>query len=129
MTELLSNNRLPNLVQAGGSHDQDGYSCAWPSINSKKYRRNKGAVGSLVSLSSKQSGDVIVPPAANAVGLVQEVFSVAESLLRILVDGNYDRLDVLEAIAFHRRHAPYIGQGFWRRRKRRPKRHRLAIES
>jgi hypothetical protein len=39
------------------------------------------------------SRDVIVPPTSNAVGLVQEVFPIAQRRFGVLVDGNDDRLD------------------------------------
>jgi hypothetical protein len=45
---------------------------------------------------------VIVPPASNAVGLVQEVFPVAQRRFGVLVDGNDDRLDMVVAPTFAR---------------------------
>jgi len=45
---------------------------------------------------------VIVPPTSNAVGLVQEVFPVAQCRFGVLVDGNDDRLDMVVAPTFAR---------------------------
>jgi hypothetical protein len=46
---------------------------------------------------------VIVPPTSNAVGLVQEIFPVAQRRLRILVYRDDDGLGVVEAVSFARR--------------------------
>ena len=43
----------------------------------------------------EQSGDVIFPATTNAVGLVEEVFAIAERLLGVLIDCHRDGLDVL----------------------------------
>jgi len=42
-------------------------------------------------------------PLADTVGLVEKVIAVAQRLLRVLVDRNGDRLDVLIAMALARR--------------------------
>jgi hypothetical protein len=47
-------------------------------------------------------GDVILSPATNAVGLVEEVFAIAHRLLSVLVYRNRDRLDVLVTPPFPR---------------------------
>jgi hypothetical protein len=48
----------------------------------------------------------------NAVGLVEKVVPVAQCLLRVLIDRNGDRLDVLEAMAFTRGPLPQLGKRF-----------------
>jgi hypothetical protein len=45
----------------------------------------------------EQSGDVILPATTDAVWLVEEVLSIAQRLVPILVNGDRDGLDVLVA--------------------------------
>jgi hypothetical protein len=51
----------------------------------------------LISLNLEQSGDMILPATTNAVGFVEEVLAIAQRLLRVLVDGHRDGLDVLSS--------------------------------
>jgi hypothetical protein len=49
-------------------------------------------------------------PLADTVGLVEKVIAVAQRLLRVLVDRNGDRLDVLVAVAFARGSLAQFGE-------------------
>jgi hypothetical protein len=54
-----------------------------------------GGHSHLLPRDPQQSGDVIFPATTNAVGLVEEVFAIAERLLGVLIDCHRDGLDVL----------------------------------
>jgi hypothetical protein len=53
--------------------------------------------------------DVIAPP-TYAIGLVQEIRSIAQRCFGVLVDGNNDRLDVMIAVALKACSVPDFGQ-------------------
>jgi hypothetical protein len=59
-----------------------------------------------------QSRDVVVPPTANALRLVQKKFPVAKGCFCILVNGNDYGLHVLIAPTFARRQLPDLRQRF-----------------
>jgi hypothetical protein len=61
---------------------------------------------------AESSGNVVVPPIANALRLIQKKFPVAQRSFGILIDGNNDRLDVLVAPAFARRQLPNFRKRF-----------------
>jgi hypothetical protein len=70
----------------------------------------------LISLNLEQSGDVILPATTNAVGFVEEVLAIAQRLLRVLVDGHRDDLDVLVAVPLPRRRQLHLRESFNPRR-------------
>jgi hypothetical protein len=62
------------------------------------------------------SGSMLVPAAADAIGLVQKEITIAQGGFGVLIDGHDDRLDVMEAPTFARCPLTNLSQRFDPRR-------------